>query len=115
MVVTVHDAEKIGEVVFEAGVLEQAVEKLLEDTSLGENVVRQTREAMFGMGRNAITYRPGALPIEAWSTGEKSLWLFLASLAGHQPINLYGLAAQFKGTPEAGHIATIVQLLMLDA
>ena len=113
MVVTVHDAEKIEVVVLDNGAMRQAVDDLLADTSLGEHVFRAEAEARWG-GPTTCQYQPGALPIAAWSTGEKSLWLFLASLNGHQPINLYGLAAQFKGTPEALHISKIIRLLFIE-
>jgi hypothetical protein len=112
--VTVHDADNIPAVTFESGVLELAVRDLLADTSLGEHVIRRERDGMFGVGRSMIEYVPGPLPVAAWSTGEKGLWLFLASMSGHQPINLYGLAAQFKGTPEAGHISNLIHLLFIE-
>jgi hypothetical protein len=110
--VSAYDAERVEAVTFEENsLLRIAVDELLADTSLGEHVVKKLRPAMFGMGRGAVEFWPGPLPVAAWSSGEKSLWLFLASLSGHQPINLYGLAAQFKGTPEAGHITKIINIL----
>jgi hypothetical protein len=108
------EAERIPAVTFEEGGLRIAVDDLLEDTSLGENVVRQRRDNVLGIGRPVYEYWPGPLPVASWSSGEKSLWLFLASLSGHQPINLYGLAAQFRGTPEGGHITKLITILLTE-
>lgn len=94
--------------------LSETIEDLLEATSLGEHVVRTTRQSMFGAGRDLWEYRPGPLPVGAWSSGEHALWVFLASATGVMPINLYGLASQFAGTPESVHILNIIHALFSE-
>ena len=82
---TAEVAESITCITVTAGSsLSETIEDLLEATSLGEHVVRTTRQSMFGAGRDVREYRPGTLPVGAWSSGEHSLWVFLSSATGHR-------------------------------
>lgn len=91
-----------------------AIADLLDSTSLGEHVVGSTRQSMFGAGKDVREYRPGPLPVGAWSSGEHALWVFLSSATGVMPVNLYGLAGQFAGTPESVHILNIIHALFSE-
>lgn len=81
---------------FDGKMLGYAVKELLESTSLGDHVETRFRDSAVGVGQVLeVHVREDAPRPSAWSSGEKVLWAYAASLAGQGEVDLRDLAGHF--------------------
>jgi hypothetical protein len=85
------------------------VKHLIESSSLAEKI-----DCIDFPDRRVIEFhRRETLPFDLWSSGEQSVWEFLASLAGHGQVNLAKLARHVGGSGRlAADLMTIFDVAM---
>lgn len=83
-----------------------AIRRLIGNCAITDKVKLVDRTSMLGGNGIVTEVQPTLLPVHMWSTGEKVLWTYLASLAGQGTCNLYELANYFRGS---GYIVQIIE------
>lgn len=86
------------------------VRQLLDDCGLGHRVKMTSRPAMYNPERRVITLIP--VHLERWSSGERLIWAFGASLGGLGEVNLAEVASALRGSPKGRAIASTFALFM---